>query len=123
MESDPRVFFAAERTLLAWIRTGITIVALGFVVARFGLFLELLHAAARPGSPAPHPSWQSNALGVALVLLGSLAMLAALRNHSAFVRTLPAQDVPIQPVRWLPMVTALLIAVIGVLLAAYMAIS
>ena len=32
-DSDPRVFFAAERTLLAWIRTGLTIIALGFVVA------------------------------------------------------------------------------------------
>ena len=123
MESDPRVFFAAERTLLAWIRTGITIIALGFVVARFGRFLEVLNTAARPGAPAPHPSWQSSTLGVALVLLGSLAMLAALRNHAAFVRTLPARDVPEQPARWLPVVASLLIAVIGILLAAYLAFS
>ena len=39
---DPRVFFAAERTLLAWVRTGLTVMGLGFVVARFGLFLRLL---------------------------------------------------------------------------------
>lgn len=32
-DSDPRVFFAAERTLLAWLRTGLTIIALGFVIA------------------------------------------------------------------------------------------
>lgn len=38
--SDPRVFFAAERTLLAWIRTGLTVMAFGFLVARFGLFPE-----------------------------------------------------------------------------------
>ena len=43
-EADPRVYFAAERTLLAWIRTGMTIMAFGFVVARFGLFLRLLRA-------------------------------------------------------------------------------
>jgi len=42
--SDPRVFFAAERTLLAWIRTGLTVMGFGFVVARFGLFLSLLAA-------------------------------------------------------------------------------
>jgi putative membrane protein len=30
--SDPRVFFAAERALLAGLRTGITIIAIGFVV-------------------------------------------------------------------------------------------
>ncbi|MBX9623444.1 MAG: DUF202 domain-containing protein, partial [Gemmataceae bacterium] len=39
--NDPRVFFAAERTLLAWVRTAIGLVGLGFVVARFGLFLRL----------------------------------------------------------------------------------
>ena len=42
--NDPRVFFASERTLLAWVRTGLTIMAFGFVVARFGLFLHLLAA-------------------------------------------------------------------------------
>ena len=42
--ADPRVYFAAERTMLAWLRTGVTIMAFGFVVARFGLFLRLLQA-------------------------------------------------------------------------------
>jgi len=39
--SDPRVLFAAERTLLAWNRTSISFMAFGFVVERFGLFLAL----------------------------------------------------------------------------------
>ena len=41
MSNDPRVYFAAERTLLAWVRTGIAIMAMGFVSSRFGLFLAL----------------------------------------------------------------------------------
>ncbi|MDQ3427232.1 MAG: DUF202 domain-containing protein, partial [Gemmatimonadota bacterium] len=44
LTSDPRVYFAAERTMLAWLRTGIAIMAFGFVVARFGVFLRLLQA-------------------------------------------------------------------------------
>lgn len=40
--NDPRVFFAAERTLLAWNRTGLTLMAFGFVLERFGLFLHML---------------------------------------------------------------------------------
>src|SRR5476649_2339332 len=41
-ENDPRVFFAAERTLLAWVRAAIGLIGLGFVVARFGLFFFFL---------------------------------------------------------------------------------
>ena len=67
-EADPRVYFAAERTLLAWIRTGMTIMAFGFVVARFGLFLRLLRAEerrrrSRPAGSRPisAPRWWSSA--------------------------------------------------------------
>jgi putative membrane protein len=90
---DPRVFFAAERTLLAWVRTGIAIVGLGFVVERFGLFLQLMVAS---GGSAVHVrvTGISAAIGIALVLLGSIAMLLAARQHRAFIRTLPLADMP-----------------------------
>ncbi len=35
-------YLAVERTFLAWIRTGLALMGLGFVVARFGLFLQTL---------------------------------------------------------------------------------
>ena len=34
---DPRVFLATERTLLAWIRTEISILAIAFLLKKFGL--------------------------------------------------------------------------------------
>jgi putative membrane protein len=39
---DPRTYFAAERTFLAWIRTGLGLMGIGFAVSRFGLFLREL---------------------------------------------------------------------------------
>jgi putative membrane protein len=43
-------YLAAERTLLAWIRTGLALMGFGFVVARFGLFLKELQVAQRISS-------------------------------------------------------------------------
>lgn len=119
--SDPRVFFAAERTLLAWVRSGLTVMALGFVVARFGLFLALM-SASRPGSAAgTEGHWPSSALGIGLVVLGSVALLGALRNHRAYVRSLPAEDVPSLPIPWLTSFLALSVAAAGFMLAVYLA--
>ena len=53
-DRDPRIYFAAERTMLAWIRTGLAMMGFGFVVARFGLFLREL-AVAR-GETVPNVS-------------------------------------------------------------------
>ena len=116
---DPRVFFAAERTLLAWVRTGLTIIALGFVVARFGLFLSLLAVTA----PAHAQHAWSGMLGVALVIAGSLAIVGALHNHRRYVSTLPAADIPGVTMPWLTTALALAIALCGLLLAVYLAIA
>jgi putative membrane protein len=70
---------ANERTYLAWIRTGIAIIALGFVVARFGLFLREIS----PVAQSTVPIHFSSVIGVALVVIGGLMELMALRR---FVR-------------------------------------
>jgi putative membrane protein len=119
--SDPRVFFAAERTLLAWVRSGLTIIGLGFVVSRFALFLRLLPATNAAEHPIAHPV--SVALGIALVVLGSLFILGALANHRRFVRSLSAQDIPPAAVPALTSILALTLSMIGLLLAAYLALS
>jgi len=51
---DPRVYFAAERTLLAWVRTGLAMMGFGFVVARFGLFLREIAAVHAASPPQQH---------------------------------------------------------------------
>ncbi len=86
LPSDPRVYFAAERTMLAWLRTGIAVMAFGFVVARFGLFLRLLRA--QGGSEVGHGV--SPYLGAALVGLGVVATAGGALQYQRFVASLPA---------------------------------
>lgn len=116
---DPRVFFAAERTLLAWIRTGLTIIALGFVVARFGLFLALFSG---QQTTADAHGW-SSMLGVSLVIAGAVAMLGALHNHRSYLRQLPQHDIPQVAMPWLTSVVTLAVACFGLMLALYLAVA
>src|SRR5271154_4403336 len=102
--SDPRFFFAAERTLLAWIRTGLTIMGFGFVVARFGLFLSLLAAQRMPSATPESPSHFSSGIGIALVLIGAISMLFAAIQHRLFVASLPPDDLPPMHKRAFPIV-------------------
>jgi putative membrane protein len=88
--SDPRVYFAAERTMLAWLRTGIAIMAFGFVVARFGLFLKLLDARAHSGETHGISPY----LGAVLVGLGIIATAGGAVQYQLFCRTLSPAERP-----------------------------
>jgi putative membrane protein len=115
---DPRVYFAAERTLLAWVRTGLAMMGFGFVVARFGLFLREL--AAMPGVSAPRHTGLSLWMGMTLVVLGVSVNVAAAVKHWHTVRRLERG----QPLRFTPMslgiVVALLLGLMGLVMAAYL---
>src|ERR1044071_8326046 len=87
---DPRVYFAAERTLLAWVRTGVTVIGLGFVVARFGLFLRLMN----PAHPDLGRTSVSAVLGGLVTLFGAVVTALALVQFVAFIRELRPNERP-----------------------------
>ena len=120
MTSDPRVFFASERTLLAWVRTGIAIVGLGFLVSRFGLFLRILSLQTGAAHPATDPG-HSHLIGVSLVVLGALSMVGATVQHGRFIATLPEIDRPAQYSRGWALWLCSLVAAASLALAAYLA--
>jgi putative membrane protein len=85
--SDPQIYMAAERTFLAWLRTGIAFMAFGFVVARFGLFLREI--ALTNGMPVVrHENGISLAIGIALIIAGIIVNLIAAIRHHRYIRAL-----------------------------------
>ena len=72
---------ANERTFLAWIRTSIAVISLGFVVAKFGVWLRELATRLAPQTPIPSTGL-SLPIGVAMMAMGgALAVLAAWHYH------------------------------------------
>ena len=85
-EQDPRVYFAAERTFLAWIRTGLGLIGIGFAVSRFGLFFRQLSVseAHLPTRATGLSVWS----GVTLVGLGVIVILSSVVRHFQLIREL-----------------------------------
>jgi len=88
--ADPRVLFAAERTLLAWQRSAIALMGFGFVVERFGLFLQITAHQPLAGSQRGF----SLAIGVLLLLLGAAVALISARQFRQVAKNLDPAVVP-----------------------------
>jgi len=88
--ADPRVLFAAERTLLAWQRSAIALMGFGFVVERFGLFLQMV---AHQSESAGQRSF-SLATGVLLLVLGAAVALISARQFRTVAKDLDPAVVP-----------------------------
>jgi putative membrane protein len=111
--NDPRVLFAAERTLLAWNRTSLSLIAFGFIVERAGLLLESLAPASVRAAEAALSFW----IGVAFIALGALASAYSIRQYAIVLRSLtPGEFPPSYAAKWGMTVNAV-VAVLGALLA------
>jgi uncharacterized protein (DUF302 family)/uncharacterized membrane protein YidH (DUF202 family) len=111
-------YLAAERTLLAWIRTGLALMGFGFVVARFGLFLQQLQFAQRvsPAQPYGLSLW----FGTALIAAGVAVNLFSGWHHLRLVRFLDLGLATRPHNTTLAIATALFLAMVGVGMAIYL---
>lgn len=112
-------YLANERTFLAWIRTSIAVISLGFVISKFGLWLaELALTSAqferiRTGASIP--------VGIGMILFGGLlSVLAAWRYH---VVNRQIERGEVKADRGLIVLITLLVIVLSLVMVAYMLIS
>ena len=115
---DPRVYFAAERTFLAWIRTGLSLMGFGFVVARFGLFLRQSAAASQAATVKSYgfSVW----VGTAMVLAGVFVNLTSALRHTRIIRGLNRGDDVIGRPSYTAVAVALMLAIVGVAMVAFL---
>ena len=108
--NDPRVLFAAERTLMAWSRTAAGLMAFGFLVERSELLL--------PGAKtSPAGAW----IGIAFVVLGVALTALSIAQYRRAVADLRPAEIP--PGYWvnLSVAASALVGLLGAALAVYLA--
>jgi putative membrane protein len=111
-------YLAAERTFLAWIRTGLALMGFGFVVARFGLFLQEIHVIA-PEVPSPKHGL-SIYFGTALIAAGVFVDLFASWSHVRLVGQLNRGERAYTRPSRSAIALAAFLALVGVAMAIYL---
>lgn len=113
--NDPRVFFAAERTLMAWNRTGLTLMAFGFVLERFGLFLHVLRK-----SPDHAGRDLSFWIGIGFISLALLMIGFSIVQFRRVLRTLKPIEIPVRYCTWGGIAMNLSVVMFGIALLVYL---
>lgn len=114
--NDPRVFFAAERTLLAWNRTCLALMAFGFMIERFGLFLRILGANGQNLPADPLSVW----IGLGFILLGGILALLSAIEYRRVLRSLKPIEIPQGYWPGLSVFTNVALMLMSLLLSAYL---
>jgi len=114
--NDPRVFFAAERTLLAWTRTSITVMVFGFVVERFGLLAKMLLPKGGEIIERGISFW----IGLVFILFGVTLSVLSTMQYLRVLKTLRKEEVPEGYWLHLGVITNIVLAILGLLVTFYL---
>jgi putative membrane protein len=112
-----RVHMANERTFLAWIRTSVAVMAFGFVVEKFSLFVKQMAYYMGKEAVPPAPGY-SSLIGILLVGLGMLMGLLAFIRYKKVERQIDEDTYT--PSAILSVLLALSVLAIGIFLVLYL---
>jgi putative membrane protein len=99
---------AAERTLMAWIRTCLSLISFGF-----GLDKIVAAINSRNAGQIGNPGWSVQLVALAFIITGVVAMVAATRQHSRNLKRLLRDDFTYQEEPSIASATAVMITLIG----------
>ena len=111
---------ANERTFLAWVRTAIAVMAFGFLVERFDLFLQI--AGQTLGRHALSPTGQlvGNIAGLVLIGLGACTIILAIVRFRRTARQIDSEEALAGPSGQPDLTLAALLAMLGAALFVYL---
>ena len=100
---------AAERTLMAWIRTALSLIGFGFGIGKLAAYLD-----AAGLRPAHDPAHTSLIFGTSFILVGILGLMAAIVQHARVLKRLSQPDFAYNAMRPIAMTVAASLILIGV---------
>jgi putative membrane protein len=111
---------ANERTFLAWVRTAIAIMAFGFVIERFDLFMLVAGQSLASQHLHIRVTDFSQVAGPALILLGTAMTVIAGARFVMTARAIDKKDIVPGTGSRLDVALALLLALLGLAMLAYL---
>jgi putative membrane protein len=116
-KQNAREHLANERTLLAWIRTSIGIMAFGFVVVKFSLFIKQISLLLGKNSTIPQHGY-SSLIGIFLVAIGAIILVLSYLKYKRTEKQLSTGS--FQPSSALILTLTIAILIISILLILYL---
>lgn len=84
---------ANERTFLAWVRTALAIMAFGFLVEKFDLFMQIASRSLAGRIPSVAGQVIGNVAGLTLIALGGAVLVLATIRFRTNARDIDSQDI------------------------------